>query len=63
VYDHFTLPAISVVDVQALVTKGSLNCLPATITRDPAYPFMPNPQSRMKIKVLNSSASNTSIIQ
>jgi hypothetical protein len=43
VYDHFTLPAISVVDVQALATKGSLNCLPATITRDSAYPNMPNP--------------------
>jgi hypothetical protein len=60
VYDHYTLPAINSVDVQTLATKGSLNALPATITRNSAYPFVPNPESRMKIKVLNSSPSNTS---
>ena len=60
VYDHYTLPPISPVVVQTLAPAGSLSALPAGITRNTAYPFVANPDSKMTLKVLNSSPSNTS---
>jgi hypothetical protein len=60
VYDHYTLPPINPVDVKTLAPPGSLTTLPAGVKRNSAYPFVPNPNSTMKIKVLNSSPSNTS---
>ena len=60
VHDHYTLPPINNVEAMTLAPAGSLTTLPAGITRNTAYPFVPNPTSVMKIKVLNSSPSNTS---
>ena len=60
VYDHYTLPPINAVYAPTLAPGGSLTSLPATVTRNTAYPFIPNPDSKMQIKVLNSSPSNTS---
>jgi hypothetical protein len=60
VHDHYTMPAINAVEVSTLAPKGSLTTLPAGITRNSAYPFVPNPNSTMKMRVLNSSPSNTS---
>jgi hypothetical protein len=60
VYDHYTLPPINAVDVKTLAPEGSLNTLPLGITRNSAYPFTANANSTMKLKVLNSSPSNTS---
>ena len=60
VHDHYTLPAINPVEVNTLAPPGSLNSLPAGITRNTAYPFSANPTSGMTLKVLNSSPSNTS---
>ncbi|MFL5807972.1 MAG: hypothetical protein ACJ749_00545 [Flavisolibacter sp.] len=60
VYNHYTLPPINTVEVQTLAPQGSLTSLPAGITRTSAWPFVPNPKSTMKMKVLNSSPSNTS---
>ena len=60
VYDHYTLPPINTVEVSTLAPKGSLTSLPAGITRNSAYPFAPNANSTMLMKVLNSSPSNTS---
>lgn len=60
VHDHYTLPPINTVEVGTLAPKGSLNTLPAGITRNSAYPLVANPNSIMKVKVLNSSPSNTS---
>src|SRR5215211_2846519 len=60
VHNHYTLPAINAVTIQTLAPKDSLNKLPTGITRTTAYPFVANPNSTMKIKVINSSPSNTS---
>jgi hypothetical protein len=60
VYDHYTLPPVSPVTLQTLAPAGSLSTLPAGITRNTAYPFVANPDSKMTLKVLNSSPSNTS---
>lgn len=60
VHDHYTLPAISPVLVSTLAPAGSLVTLPANVTRNTGYPWVPNPDSKMSIKVLNSSPSNTS---
>ena len=60
VHDHYTLPAIASVDASTLALPGTLDTLPAGITRNTAYPLVANPQSIMRIKVLNSSPSNTS---
>jgi hypothetical protein len=60
VYDHYTLPPINPVTVTTLAPPGSLTTLPAGVTRTSAWPFVPNPNSTMQIKVLNSSPSNTS---
>lgn len=60
VYNHYTLPAINSVQVNTLAPAGSLTTLPSTIKRNSAYPFVANPDSKMDIKVLNSSPSNTS---
>jgi hypothetical protein len=60
VYNHYTLPPISAVEVTTIAPPGSLSTLPAGITRNTAYPFVANPNSKMTIKVLNSSPSNTS---
>lgn len=60
VYDHYTLPATNTVEVSTLAPAGSLSALPANVTRNSAYPFTPNMTSKLKIKILNSSPSNTS---
>jgi hypothetical protein len=60
VYNHYTLPPINAVEVGTLAPPGSLNSLPAGVTRNSAYPFVPNPDSKMILRVLNSSPSNTS---
>ena len=60
VFDHYTLPPINGVETHTLAPAGSLNSLPAGITRNSAYPFVPNPNSIMTLRVLNSSPSNTS---
>lgn len=60
VNDHYTLPPVNPVEVSTLAPKGSLTALPTGITLIPGYPFVPNPESKMAIKVLNSSPSNTS---
>jgi hypothetical protein len=60
VYDHYTLPAINSVDVKTLATPGAFNSLPTGLTYNSSYPFSPNPTSTMKMRVLNSSPSNTS---
>lgn len=60
IYNHYTLPPINPVDVKTLAPTGSLTSLPAGVTRTAAWPFVPNPNSIMQIKVLNSSPSNTS---
>lgn len=60
VHNHYTLPPINAVEVATLAPKGSLDTLPANITRNTAYPWVPNPDATMTIKVLNSSPSNTS---
>ena len=60
VHDHYTLPPINPVVVNTLAPAGSLTELPPNVTRNTAYPFVPNPESKMQIKVLNSSPSNTS---
>ncbi len=60
VYDHYTLPPINAMEVSTLAPAGSLVTLPAGITRNTSYPWIPNPNSKMKLRVLNSSPSNTS---
>jgi hypothetical protein len=60
VYDHYSLPPINAVEVTTLAPAGSLTTLPAGVTRTAAWPFTPNPTSKMTLKVLNSSPSNTS---
>jgi hypothetical protein len=60
VYNHYTLPPINLVEVNTLAPAGSLTTLPTGVTRTSAWPFVPNPNSIMTLKVLNSSPSNTS---
>jgi len=60
VYNHYTLPPVNPVEVTTLAPQGSLDTLPVNVTRNSAYPFVPNHDSKMTIKVLNSSPSNTS---
>jgi hypothetical protein len=57
VYDHYTLPGIDNTTANTQAPAGSLSTMPAGITRST---FTPNDNSVMKIKVLNSSPSNTS---
>jgi len=60
VYNHYTLPPVNAVEVATLAPAGSFDTLPAGITANSAYPFIANHDSKMTIKVLNSSPSNTS---
>ena len=60
VYNHYTLPPVNPVEVITSAPPGSLSSLPAGVTRNSAYPFVANPDSKMTLKVLNSSPSNTS---
>ena len=60
VYDHYTLPAVDPVEVNTMAPAGVFNTQPDRITRHANFPFAANPGSTMKIKVLNSSPSNTS---
>ena len=60
VYNHYTLPPVNLVEVKTIAPPGSLNTLPTGITRNTSYPFVANPDSKMTIRVLNSSPSNTS---
>jgi len=57
-HDHFTIPALQTVEGNTLAPKGYWNQLPVGITSTSV--FLPNPNSIMTIKVLNSSPSNTS---
>ena len=57
VYDHYTLPGIDNVTANTQAPSGSLASLPAGVTRSG---FTANNNSVIKIKVLNSSPSNTS---
>jgi len=60
VHNHYTLPPVNLVEVKTLAPVGSLDTLPKGVTRNSSYPFVPNHNSTMTIKVLNSSPSNTS---
>jgi hypothetical protein len=60
VYNHYTLPPVNLVEVTTSAPPGSLSSLPTGVTRNSAYPFVANPNSKMTLKVLNSSPSNTS---
>lgn len=60
VFDHYTLPAIENVSAGSSAPAGSLTSLPTGVTRNTAYPFIANANSGMKVKVVNSSPSNTS---
>jgi hypothetical protein len=57
VFDHYTLPPTSNVTANTQAPAGSLSSMPAGVTRST---FTPNDNSILKIKVLNSSPSNTS---
>ncbi len=62
VYDHYTMkePGRNY-ESTTLAPPGTLVSLPAGITRAAAaVPFTPNPSSHLKLKVVNSSPSNTS---
>ena len=61
IHDHYTIaePGRNVT-ASTLATAGSLATLPAGITRHVSAPFVPNADSKIKFKVLNSSPSNTS---
>lgn len=59
-YSHYTLPVIEAVKANTTAPAGSLVSLPAGITRHSTAPFVPNPESKMSLRVLNSSPSNTS---
>ncbi|SJZ46356.1 hypothetical protein [Sediminibacterium ginsengisoli] len=57
VYDHYTLPAQSNVEVKTTAPAGSFTTAPTGF----AIPnFVTNPNSIMQMQVLNSSPSNTS---
>jgi len=56
VYDHYTLPPIDNMTVKTLAPEGAFT-INSTGFVIPA--FVSNPTSQMKIKVLNSSPSNT----
>jgi len=60
VYNHYTLPPVNSVTITTLAPQGSLDTLPKGIRRNSSYPFIPNHDSKMTIRVLNSSPSNTS---
>jgi len=60
VFNHYTLPPVNPVEVTTLAPAGSLDTLPKGVTRNSAYGWVPNPNAKMTIKVLNSSTSNTS---
>ena len=60
VFDHYTLPASDNVLATSIAPAGSLTSLPTGVTRNSTYPFIANANSGMKLKVLNSSPSNTS---
>jgi len=57
VYDHYTLPAVSDVTANTLAPKGAFTTNPTGFT---IPSFVSNPNSVMKIQILNSSPSNTS---
>lgn len=57
VYDHYTLPAVSDVSANTLAPQGAFTTNPTGFT---IPSFVPNPNSIMKIQILNSSPSNTS---
>jgi hypothetical protein len=57
VYDHYTLPAIDAVLANTLAPAGSFTTTPTGFNM---ANFIPNPESKMSIQVLNSSPSNTS---
>lgn len=60
VYDHYTLPVSDNATAGSTAPAGSLTSLPLSVTRNATYPFTANGNSTMKLKVLNSSPSNTS---
>jgi hypothetical protein len=60
VHNHYTMPPVNLVEVTTLAPPGSLDTLPKGVTRNTAYPFVPNHNSKMTLRVLNSSPSNTS---
>lgn len=60
VLNHYTLPPINPVEAISIAPPGSLDTLPKGITFNSSYPFIPNHNSKMIIRVLNSSPSNTS---
>jgi hypothetical protein len=60
VYNHYTMPPVDLVEVTTSAPPGSLDTLPKGVTRNTAYPFVPNHDSKMTLRVLNSSPSNTS---
>lgn len=55
-HNHYTLPAVKSVEVQTLSPKGYWNTLPAGIT---LTNFVPNPDSKMYMRVSNGSNGNT----
>ncbi|MET3114141.1 hypothetical protein AAKU52_001874 [Pedobacter sp. CG_S7] len=59
VHDHYTIPTLQTVNAHTLAPVGYFNSLPTGITMTNFIPGT-NPESRMLIKVLNSSPSNTS---
>lgn len=61
ILDHYTIktPSKNVVS-GTLAPGGSLSTLPAGITRHANWPFVANNESTIRLKVLNSSPSNTS---
>ncbi|HTN19172.1 MAG TPA: hypothetical protein VL125_01810 [Pelobium sp.] len=59
VYDHYTIPALTTIDATTMAPAGYFNTLPTGITM-PKYVANTNPQSIMRLAVLNTSVSNTS---
>jgi len=61
VKDHYTMKEADENYLSAtLAPEGSLTTQPAGITRHSTWPFLSNPKSEMRLKVVNASPSNTS---
>ena len=60
VHNHYTMPPVDLVQGTTLAPSGSLDTLPKGVTRNTAYPFVANHDSKLTLRVLNSSPSNTS---
>lgn len=59
VHDHYTIPANDIIEANTLAPAGYFNTLPANITITGFFANT-NPDSKMLLRVLNSSPSNTS---